>query len=43
MSKVLYTVVGIFYLCVACVGGGGDGGCVMHDVWLGPLQNTFYM
>lgn len=40
MSKVLYTVVCIFYLCVAC---GDGGGCVMHDVCLGPLQNTVYM
>lgn len=32
MSKVLYTIVGIFYLCVAC-GGGGGCVCVMHDVF----------
>jgi hypothetical protein len=39
MSKVLYTVIEIFYLYVAC----GGGGCVMHDVCLGPLRNTVYV
>jgi len=26
---------------VACDGGGG--GCIMHDMCLGPLHNTVYM